>query len=196
MKQRKAKVQRTTRETDIRVDLNLDGDGRSRIDTGLPFFNHMLELLSKHSLIDLALTAKGDLDVDAHHTVEDIGITLGGALDRALGDRKGIFRYGWSYVPMDDALRRVAIDLGGRPYLVFEAANRRRKVGGFDVTLIPEFLQAFSVQGRLNLHAAQLYGRDPHHAYESLFKALARALRMACAPDARVSGVPSSKGTL
>ncbi|MEI6807220.1 MAG: imidazoleglycerol-phosphate dehydratase HisB [bacterium] len=196
MKKRVAKLKRTTRETDVMVEINLDGCGKSRITTGLPFLDHMLVLFAKHSSIDMVIVAKGDLEVDAHHTVEDIGLTLGEVLNKALGDRKGITRYGWSYVPMDDALARAVIDLGGRPYLVCDFAHRGKKIEKFDLGLIPEFLRALSVQGRMNLHVAQLYGVDAHHAYESVFKAMAKALSMACSKDARVKGVPSSKGTL
>jgi len=195
-KQRKAVVRRTTRETDIAVALSLDGSGAARIQTGLPFLNHMLELLAKHALVDLRIRARGDTDVDDHHTAEDLGLTLGEALDRALGDRRGLARYGWSYVPMDDALSRAVVDLGGRPYLVYRVASRARRIKNFDVGLVEEFWRAFCVRGRLNLHVEQLYGRDAHHAYESLFKAVARALLMACARDPRVRGVPSSKGRL
>ena len=196
MKKRTARIARKTRETDITVELSLDGRGDSRVDTGMAFLDHMLELLSRHSLMDLNIKAKGDLAVDFHHTVEDVGLCMGQALDKALGDRKGISRYGWSLVPMDDSLSRAAIDLGGRPYLVLETANRAKRIGIFDTGLVREFLQAFSVQGRLNLHVTQLYGKEAHHAYESMFKALARALRMAWAPDPRVRGIPSSKGRL
>jgi imidazoleglycerol-phosphate dehydratase len=178
------------------VDLNVDGRGLCRIATGMPFLNHMLELFARHSLADLRLKASGDLDVDLHHAVEDIGLALGTAMDKALGDRKGIARYGWSYAPMDDGLTRAVVDLGGRPYLVYEVANRRRKILDFDLKLIEEFFRAFVVQGRMNLHVAQLYGDEPHHAYESLFKAVARALRMACALDPRERGIPSSKGRI
>lgn len=193
---RKAVVARKTRETDIRIVLHIDGEGHGEIDTGMPFLDHMLELFAKHSLCDLRAAAKGDLAVDYHHTVEDLGLALGEAVDAALGDRRGIRRYGWSLLPMDDALSRVALDMGGRPYLVFETANRRRKILAFDLGLIREFFQAFVVRGRLNLHVAQLYGADPHHAYESIFKGVARAFGMACERDPRVRGIPSSKGTL
>ena len=196
MKARKATIKRRTRETDIAVQINLDGSGRSRIRTGLAFLDHMLELLAKHSLIDLTIRARGDLKVDSHHTVEDLGLVLGTALDKALGDRKGIGRYGWCLIPMDEALAGVAVDLGGRPYLVFDVATRAKTVRGFDPGLMEEFFRAFVVQGRLNLHVTQFYGKDPHHACESVFKAVARALRQACAPDARVKGVPSSKGRI
>lgn len=196
MKPRKAQIKRVTRETKIEITLTLDGRGRYDIATGVPFLNHMLELFCRQALLDLRLRARGDLAVDAHHTVEDIGLCLGQALNRALGDRRGIRRYGCATIPMDEALSRVVVDLGGRPYLVYEVANKRRKIGGFDLSLIEDLLQAFSVQGRLNLHVTQFYGREPHHAYESVFKALARALRQATERDPRETGIPSSKGTL
>lgn len=196
MKPRTAWIKRATRETRIEIKLALDGHGRFDVDTGLPFLNHMLELFARHALMDLHLRARGDLAVDYHHTVEDLGLCLGQALDKALGNRRGIRRYGCATIPMDDALSRVVVDLGGRPYLVYEIANKRRKIMEFDVSLIEEFLQAFCVQSRMNLHVAQLYGREPHHAYESVFKALARALREAVARDPRETGIPSSKGTL
>jgi imidazoleglycerol-phosphate dehydratase len=196
MIKRTASVERKTRETDIRVSLAIDGCGRYAVDTGMPFLNHMVELFSRHSLIDCVIRAKGDIEVDYHHTVEDLGLVLGEALDQALGDRKGIVRYGSAYVPMDDALSRAVVDLGGRPYLVYEVANRTRKIRDFNLILIREFFQAFTVKARMNLHIAQLYGDEPHHAYEAIFKSFARALRMAVARDPREHGVPSSKGTL
>ena len=196
MKKRKAIVERNTRETRIRLELDVDGNGSSAIDTGLPFFNHMIELFAKHSLCDLALTARGDLAVDHHHTVEDVGLALGDALNQALGDRKGIERYGFSLMPMDETLSRVALDLGGRPYLVLEMANKKRKILDFELSLLGEFLRAFATQARMNLHIRQFYGTDAHHAWESVFKGLARALKAACRRDPRVKGVPSSKGVL
>ena len=195
MKRRSAKVARKTRETDITVELDIDGGGLASIRTGIGFMDHMLELLAKHSLIDLSIQAVGDRHVDDHHTVEDVGLALGEALNEALGERKGLARYGWSMVPMDDCLAAAAVDLGGRPYLVFEV-NNKRKIKGFDAGLIEEFFRALCVQARMNLHVAHLYGKDPHHAYESMFKAVAKALGIACARDARVTGVPSSKGTI
>ncbi|MGD9781331.1 MAG: imidazoleglycerol-phosphate dehydratase HisB [Kiritimatiellia bacterium] len=196
MKKRKAIVARNTRETQIRLALDVDGNGRYEIDTGLPFFNHMLELFAKHSLIDLQLKATGDLAVDHHHTVEDVGLALGDALNQALGARKGIERYGFSLMPMDETLSRVALDLGGRPYLVLEMANRKKKILDFELSLLGEFLRAFATQARMNLHVRQFYGTDAHHAWESVFKGLARALKAACRRDPRVQGVPSSKGVL
>lgn len=196
MKKRTAEIRRITRETQINIRINLDGKGSAEINSGMPFLDHMLTLLARHSLCDLFLKAKGDLTVDLHHTVEDIGLCLGSAVDKALGNRKGIKRYGFAYAPMDDALSRAVIDLGGRPFLVYETVNKRRRILDFDLSLIAELLQAFCVQGKLNLHLAQLYGREPHHAYESMFKALALALRSAVAFDLREKGVPSSKGRL
>ena len=196
MKARSAKVHRKTRETDIAVSLNLDGAGASAIETGLPFLNHMLELLAKHSLIDLTIRAKGDLAVDYHHTVEDLGLALGDALNAALGDRKGISRYGWCLLPMDETLSQIALDLGGRPYLVLEMTCKKKKILEFELALLLEFFRALVTQTRMNLHIHQLYGNEPHHAWESVFKGVARALRLAVARDARVHGVPSSKGTI
>ncbi len=196
MKKRTAKVARKTKETDIRVQLGLDGRGVYSVSTGVPFFNHMLELFAKHGLLDLTIKAKGDLDVDYHHTVEDLGLALGEALNKALGDRKGIVRYGWAVVPMDESLSRVAIDLGGRPYLVYEVSTKKTKIRDFDLGLIEEFFRALTVQARMNLHIRLMYGQDPHHAYESVFKAVAKALAIACARDPRVKGLPSSKGRI
>ena len=188
---------RKTRETDIQLVLNLDGTGAHSIDTGIGFFNHMLELFSRHSLIDLELRVVGDLDVDYHHTVEDVGLVLGDAVNDALGERRGIIRYGSCLLPMDDTLSRVAIDLGGRPYLVYQIAHPEQHIRDFDVQLIHEFFQAVTVQARMNLHIAQLYGAEVHHAYESVFKGFARALRTACSMDERQrDAVPSSKGVI
>lgn len=196
MKVRQADVKRKTRETDITVKLRLDGRGQCRIDTGMPFMDHMLELLGRHALIDLTVKACGDLAVDYHHTVEDLGLVLGQALNQALGTRRSIVRYGGILLPMDEALARVAVDLGGRPYLVLRMACRKRKILDFDLRLIEEFMRAFVTEGRMNLHAEQLYGDEAHHAYEAVFKGLGRALRQACAYDSREKGIPSSKGTL
>lgn len=196
MKKRVGKVIRKTRETNITVEVILDGKGSYSIKTGLPFLDHMLELMSKHSLIDMKISAKGDTDVDYHHLVEDLGLVLGTALDKALGSRRGIRRYGESTVPMDESLAKAVVDLGGRPYLVLDMATRRKKILEFDLGLIEEFFRAFAVQARMNLHIKQVYGKDPHHAYEAVFKAVARALRVACEPDPRVRGVPSSKGRI
>ena len=196
MKTRKAQVVRNTRETQIRLELDVDGSGKYQIETGLPFLNHMLELMSKHALFNLNLKATGDLEVDYHHTVEDVGLALGEALNQALGDRKGIERYGFSLMPMDETLSRVALDMGGRPYLVLEMACRKKKILDFELSLLHEFLRGFVTQARMNLHIRQFYGADAHHAWESVFKGLARALKMACKIDPRVDGVPSSKGVL
>lgn len=196
MKKRSASLRRTTKETDISVELNLDGQGVYRNRTGIPFLDHMLDLLAKHALLDLKVKAKGDLEVDYHHTVEDVGLALGEALNEALGDRKGINRYGWSLVPMDEALCQVAMDLGGRPYLVYALATRKRRIRDFDVDLVEEFFRGFVTQGRMNLHVHQVYGQEPHHALESVFKGVAKALLAATTRNPRVKGVPSSKGKL
>ncbi len=196
MKTRSAKVVRKTRETDISAQLELDGSGTYRVSTGIAFLNHMLELLAKHALFNLKLKAKGDLKVDYHHTVEDVGLVLGDALNQALGDRKGILRYGWAVVPMDESLSRVALDLGGRPYLVYEVKTKKTRIRDFDLGLIEEFFRAFTVQARMNLHIKLMYGQEPHHAYESVFKAVAKALSIACSKDSRVKGVLSSKGKI
>lgn len=196
MKKRTARIVRKTRETDIVVTIDLDGRGDYSNQTGIAFLDHMLDLLAKHALLDLTVKAKGDLDVDYHHTVEDVGLALGEALNVALGDRSGINRYGWSLVPMDEALCQVAMDLGGRPYLVYSLATKKRKIRDFDVDLMEEFFRGFVTQGRMNLHIAQLYGQEPHHALESVFKGVAKALLKAAARNPRVKGVPSSKGTL
>ena len=196
MNLRTATLHRKTRETDISVTLNLDGAGVYEIETGIPFINHMLELFARHSLFDLNIKAVGDLHVDYHHTVEDLGLVLGTCLDQALGARAGIRRYGHILLPMDEALAQVAVDLGGRPFLVYNIANPEKLIRDFDVKLIEEFLRAFVTQGKMNLHIHHLYGDEVHHAYESVFKGLARALRMATEFDPRERGIPSSKGTL
>lgn len=196
MNRRKSKVERKTRETDICIELNLDGSGKSSIATGMPFLDHMLELFAKNAMVDLVVRASGDLQVDYHHTVEDTGLALGQALDRALGDRKGITRYGASILPMDEALAQVAVDLGGRPFLVFAMACKKKKIMEFDLALIREFLTGFVNQGRLNLHVNQQYGIEAHHAYEAVFKGMGRAVRQAAQRDARSTGVPSTKGLI
>jgi imidazoleglycerol-phosphate dehydratase len=193
---RTATVKRKTRETDIELTFAVDGSGRSDVSTGIGFFDHMLELFTKHGLFDLQLKAKGDLNVDAHHTVEDVGLALGQALREALGDKKGLYRYGWCLLPMDDALARIALDCSGRPYLAYEAPEDAGPIGDFPFQLLEEFLRAFSVQGGLNLHVALLDGRDTHHMAEAVFKGLARALDQATQIDPRVQGVPSTKGQL
>jgi imidazoleglycerol-phosphate dehydratase len=193
---REAQVQRKTRETDVRVKLNLDGDGHSRISTGLPFLDHMLELFSKHGLFNLEVVCKGDLEIDDHHSVEDIAITLGQALTKALGDKAGIKRYGEAIVPMDEALCRSVIDLSGRFYLVYEVQTRRQKIGNFSVELAEHFWRSFAGTAKFNLHIDCLRGRNTHHILEGTFKATARALRQAVERDARIAGVLSTKGTL
>jgi imidazoleglycerol-phosphate dehydratase len=193
---RKAEISRETRETQITLSLNLDGTGEGVIDTGIGFFNHMLELLKKHALIDLTVRAKGDLDVDYHHTVEDVGLVLGQALNQALGDRKGIVRYGFASIPMDEALCETSIDLGGRPFLVFASGKKHLMIRDFEVKLIEEFFRALSVEGRMNIHLREIYGDETHHVCEGVFKSFARALRQAASSDPREKGVPSSKGVL
>ena len=196
MDDRTAQVQRRTKETDITVQLNIDGAGQSQTSTGVAFFDHMLELFARHGLIDLDVRAKGDLDVDAHHTVEDVGIAIGQALAKALADKTGIVRIASADVPMDDALARVALDISGRPFLRFEARFTAEKIGAFDSELTQDFLRALAVHAGLNLHVACPYGENSHHICEAIFKALARALRAACALDPREKGVPSTKGVL
>ena len=193
---RTATIKRKTRETDIELVLSVDGSGRADISTGIGFFDHMLELFTKHGLFDLQLKARGDLNVDAHHTVEDVGLALGQALREALGDKKGLRRYGWCLLPMDDALARIALDCSGRPFLAYEAPEEAGPIGDFPYQLIEEFLRAFSVQGGLNPHVALLDGRDTHHMAEAVFKGLARSLDQATQIDPRVQGVPSTKGQL
>ncbi len=193
---RTANISRQTKETRVEVQLNLDGAGQGSCETGVGFFDHMLDLLSRHSLIDLHIHAEGDLDVDAHHTVEDVGIVIGQALEKAVGDKKGIYRYGWAAVPMDESLAQVAIDLSGRPAFVFNAAFKGGKIGAFDVELVSEFFRALSVNARMNLHIAVPYGDNNHHIAEAIFKATAKALRQAVSLDPRNTGVPSTKGTL
>lgn len=195
--QRLASVSRDTRETRIRVQLNLDGTGESQLATGIAFFDHMLEQVARHGMLDLEITADGDLEVDAHHTVEDVGITLGQALAQALGDKAGVRRYGHAYVPLDEALARVVVDLSGRPGLEMQVDFPRAVVAGFDVDLFREFFQGLVNHARLTLHVDSLRGRNTHHVAETLFKALGRALRMAVEPDPRMAGgTPSTKGVL
>jgi len=194
--QRKARKYRKTSETEISLSLGLDGKGLGKIKTGIPFFDHMLNLFARHGLFDLEVKAKGDLDVDLHHTVEDVGIVLGQALATALGKKEGIRRYGCAHVPMDETLARVVVDLSGRPYMELRGLNRRGRAGNFSAQLVEEFLRALSVQGGMNLHAEILYGRDVHHQIEALFKALAKALQEAVSRDPRVKGVPSTKGRI
>ena len=193
---RTAKISRDTKETKIALELNLDGSGEGEISTGIGFFDHMLELLKKHALIDLTVKAEGDLKVDYHHTVEDVGLVLGKALDRALGDRKGIVRYGFASIPMDEALCETSLDLGGRPFVVFASGKKHMMVRDFEVKLLEEFFRAVSVEGRLNIHLREIYGDEAHHVCEGIFKSFARALRQAVAKDPREKGVPSSKGKI
>ncbi len=194
---RSARIERNTLETQITVSIELDGSGRSRLETGVPFLEHMLDQIARHGLVDLDIAARGDLHIDAHHTVEDIGITLGQAFARALGDKKGIRRYGHAYVPLDEALSRVVLDLSGRPGLVFEVAFTRAMIGGFDVDLFHEFFQGFVNHAGVTLHIDNLRGTNAHHQAETVFKAFGRALRMAIEPDARLGdAVPSTKGSL
>jgi len=196
MKKRAAEIVRKTKETDITLKLTLNGEGRSTISTGIPFLNHMLELFTKHGLFDLKLKAKGDLEVDFHHTVEDIGICLGQAFAKALGDKRGIRRYGEATIPMDEALTTVAVDLSGRSFLAYNVKIRRIKIGNFNAGLVKEFFRAFVDQADLTLHINLLYGEDIHHSIEAIFKAFARAMRQATEPDLRVKGIPSTKGRL
>jgi len=193
---RTAKITRQTKETKVELSLNLDGRGDATISTGVGFFDHMLDLLSRHSLVDLDLTADGDLQVDSHHTVEDVGIVLGQAIDKALGDKRGIFRYGWALVPMDESLAQVAIDLSGRAAFVFNVKFTGPLIGDFQTELVEEFLKSLSTNARMNLHVTVPYGTNNHHIAEAVFKALAKALRQAVGRDPRCDEVPSTKGTL
>jgi imidazoleglycerol-phosphate dehydratase len=194
--ERIAEIVRKTRETDIRLRLDIDGQGRSEVGTGIGFLDHMLELFARHALVDLAVTCTGDLQVDGHHTTEDVGICLGQAIDRALGERAGIRRYGHSVLPMDEALVTAAVDLGGRAYWVWDVAMPTPKIGTFDSELVADFWQAVGTQARMNLHVILHHGRNSHHISEAVFKAVARALRDAFESDPRYAGVPSTKGTL
>ena len=194
---RQAEVTRNTLETQITVRLNLDGTGQGKFATGVPFLDHMLDQIARHGLIDLDVDAKGDLHIDAHHTVEDIGITLGQALAKAWGDKKGLTRYGHAYVPLDEALSRVVIDLSGRPGLTYGVTYTRAMIGGFDVDLIREFFQGLVNHAGMTLHIDNLRGDNSHHQAETIFKAFGRALRVAASPDPRMAGVtPSTKGVL
>lgn len=197
MSERKASIQRDTLETRISVAINLDGNGDSKFDTPVPFLEHMLDQIARHGLIDINVTAKGDMDIDAHHTVEDIGITLGQAFAQAVGDKSGIRRYGHAYVPLDEALSRVVIDFSGRPGLEMHVDFVRARVGDFDVDLFREFFQGFVNHAKVTLHIDNLRGRNAHHQVETVFKAFGRALRMALEQDVRMAGqMPSTKGTL
>lgn len=193
---RKASIERETKETRIALHLNLDGEGSADIRSGIPFLDHMLEQTARHGLIDLVITASGDLAIDDHHTVEDIGICFGEALRDAIGDKSGIHRYGHAYVPLDEALTRVVVDFSGRPSLVFNVRFPRERVGGFDVDLFKEFFQALVNHGRLTLHIDAIRGENNHHIAETVFKAFGRALRMAASHDPKQAGIPSTKGVL
>ncbi len=193
---RKAQITRNTQETQISVKLDLDGKGQAKLASGVPFLDHMLDQIARHGLVDLEVKASGDLHIDAHHTVEDIGITLGQAFAKAIGDKKGVRRYGHAYVPLDEALSRVVIDLSGRPGLEMSGKFTRARVGDFDVDLVREFFQGFVNHASVTLHLDNLKGVNAHHQVETLFKAFGRALRMAVELDPRVKGVPSTKGSL
>jgi imidazoleglycerol-phosphate dehydratase len=193
---RQAQITRNTQETQISVKLDLDGQGRAKLASGVPFLDHMLDQIARHGLVDLEVKAKGDLHIDAHHTVEDIGITLGQAFAKAVGDKKGVRRYGHAYVPLDEALSRAVIDLSGRPGLEMSGKFTRARVGDFDVDLVREFFQGFVNHAAVTLHLDNLKGVNAHHQVETLFKAFGRALRMAVELDPRVKGVPSTKGSL
>lgn len=197
MTQRQASVERDTLETQIQVTVNLDGTGECKLDTGVPFLEHMLDQVARHGLIDLEINAKGDLHIDAHHTVEDIGITLGQAFAKAIGDKKGIVRYGHAFVPLDEALSRVVIDFSGRPGMEYNVNFTRSSIGDFDVDLFHEFFQGFINHANVTLHIDNLSGTNAHHIAETVFKAFGRAVRMAIAADPRMQGVmPSTKGSL
>lgn len=197
MTHRKASIKRQTLETNIKVEINLDGSGKTSLNSGLPFLEHMLEQIARHGLIDLSIEASGDLQIDAHHTVEDIGITLGQAFKEAIGDKQGIRRYGHSYVPLDEALSRVVIDISGRPGLEYSVSFRSPRVGDFDVELFHEFFRGFVNHSLVSLHIDNLKGDNAHHQIETVFKAFGRALRMAVEPDQRLGrSIPSTKGSL
>ena len=193
---RQAELARKTNETDIFVSMNLDGEGKYNIQTDVPFLNHMLELFSKHSLIDLTIKATGDVDIDDHHTVEDIGIVMGTVFNKALGDKKSINRYGFFMLPMDEVLSLTALDISNRPYLVYQVPIDKLKVGTFDSELIKEFFQAFAFNAKINLHIKTFYGDNIHHIFESIFKSFARSIRAAVTLDERNSGLPTTKGML
>jgi len=195
-KTRTAKINRSTKETDIKLELDLDGTGRVQVETGIGFFNHMLESLGRHSLLDLQISCRGDLDVDEHHTVEDVGICLGQAIDEALGDKRGINRFGYAYAPLDEALSRVVIDISGRPYIRFQAELSGPGAENFHPGIVQEFFRAVASSARLTCHVELISGSDFHHQTESIFKAFALALREAVKLNPRVSGVPSTKGLL
>jgi imidazoleglycerol-phosphate dehydratase len=193
---RRARVARTTKETEVTVDLHLDGSGRADVDTGVPFLDHMLDTFARHGFLDLTVRARGDLDVDQHHTVEDVGLVLGHAFRDALGDKVGIRRFGDAACPLDEALVSAVVDFSGRPYLAYNLRIKQARVGTFDTELVHDFLLAFANTVGMNLHLTQMQGRNPHHIIEAAFKALARAIDQATQRDPRVQGVPSTKGTL
>jgi imidazoleglycerol-phosphate dehydratase len=193
---RTAEISRKTRETKVAVSMNLDGTGKVSAETGVGFFDHMLDLLGRHSLIDLNVSAEGDLQVDSHHTVEDVGIVMGQVLEKALGDKRGIYRYGWAIVPMDESLAQVAIDLSGRPAMVYQVNFKGESIGDFPVELVEEFFKGLSTNARMNLHINVPYGSNNHHIAEAIFKATAKALRQAVSADPRNNDVPSTKGSL
>lgn len=196
MSGRVASIERSTAETAVKLTLDLDGTGRGDIDTGVGFFDHMLNLMTAHGLLDLTLTCDGDIEVDGHHSIEDIGIALGQAFKNAIGDKRGIRRYGTFYLPMDEALAFVSLDISGRPFLVYDGGEMAPMIGDYDTELTEEFLRAFAVNAGITLHVKVLYGRNSHHKVEGIFKALGHALRMAVEKDPRVDGVPSTKGML
>ncbi|HTL29000.1 MAG TPA: imidazoleglycerol-phosphate dehydratase HisB [Tepidisphaeraceae bacterium] len=196
MANRTAEISRQTKETQIRVALNLDGTGKASVKTGVGFFDHMLDLLARHSLIDVTVEASGDLHVDAHHTVEDVGIVIGQCIEKALADKRGIYRYGWAIVPMDESLAQVAIDLSGRPAFVFNVNFKGSLIGNFPVELVDEFFKSIATSAKMNLHINVPYGTNNHHISEAIFKATAKALRQAVSSDPRNSDVPSTKGSL
>jgi imidazoleglycerol-phosphate dehydratase len=195
-KKRSSEISRKTKETDIAVKLRLDGKGESRVATGIPFFDHMLTLFAKHGLFDVDIVCRGDIEVDAHHTVEDVGIALGEAFQQAVGSKEGITRYGAAYVPMDETLSRTVVDFSGRPYVVCKAEFPSEKVGAMSTELVEEFFRALAVHARINLHVEVLYGKNSHHMAEAMFKSAARAFCIAVTKDPRVGGIPSTKGVL
>lgn len=196
MSERSAEIKRQTAETNIALQLNLDGKGQGKISSGIGFFDHMLNLLTAHGQLDLTLNCQGDLQVDGHHSVEDIGIALGDAFKQAIGDKKGICRYGTFYLPMDESLAFVTLDISGRPFLVYDGGEMAPQVGGFDTELTEEFLRAFAMHAGITLHVKILYGTNTHHKIEAIFKALGHALRQAVSFDPKVTGIPSTKGML
>ena len=193
---RQSKIERKTKETDISLQLDLDGTGKTEIDTGIGFFDHMLELLGRHALVDLKVKATGDVDVDYHHTVEDVGLVFGKALDEALGGRVGLVRYGFASIPMDETLCEASVDLGGRPFIVVQSPMKHMMAKDFEVKLVEEFFRAVSVESRSNIHLRQIYSDEAHHVCEGFFKSYARALRAAKAIDPNEKGIPSSKGVI